>query len=103
MPLATNALLQANATATARSGSATHAAKPADGSKDGASSFSNVYAKQAKDAVSARDDVPVKSARDKTSSGSTRSRAARTSLPPIRALPRIRRLLPIAATVCLPA
>ncbi|WP_122672291.1 flagellar hook-length control protein FliK [Pseudomonas viridiflava] len=70
MPLATNALLQANAPATARSGSATNAAKPADGSKDEASSFSNVYAKQAKDAASARDDVPVKSARDKTSSGS---------------------------------
>ncbi|WP_122588132.1 flagellar hook-length control protein FliK [Pseudomonas viridiflava] len=70
MPLATNALLQANAPATARSGAATNAAKPADGSKDEASSFSNVYAKQAKDVASARDDVPVKSARDKTSSGS---------------------------------
>ncbi len=70
MPLATNALLQANAPATARSGAATNAAKPADGSKDEASSFSNVYAKQAKDVASARDDVPVKSAKDKTSSGS---------------------------------
>ncbi|ODJ93268.1 flagellar hook-length control protein [Pseudomonas viridiflava] len=70
MPLATNALLQANAPSTARSGAATNAAKPADGSKDEASSFSNVYAKQAKDVASARDDVPVKSAKDKTSSGS---------------------------------
>ena len=70
MPLATNALLQANAAATSRSGAATHASKPADASKDEASSFSNVYAKQAKDAASARDDVPVKSAKDKTASGS---------------------------------
>ncbi|MCO5368220.1 flagellar hook-length control protein FliK [Pseudomonas alliivorans] len=70
MPLATNALLQANAAVTSRSGAANNAVKPADASKDEASSFSNVYAKQAKDAASARDDVPVKSARDKTASGS---------------------------------
>ncbi|UFI43436.1 flagellar hook-length control protein FliK [Pseudomonas savastanoi] len=65
MPLATNALLQATSTATSRSGTANNAVKSADSSKDGASSFSNVYAKQAKDAVPSRDDAPVKSARDK--------------------------------------
>ncbi|SHN00534.1 flagellar hook-length control protein FliK [Pseudomonas asturiensis] len=65
MPLATNALLQATATSTARSGAASNAIKPADSSKDEAASFSNVYAKQAKDAASARDDAPVKSTRDK--------------------------------------
>ncbi|RMT80061.1 flagellar hook-length control protein FliK [Pseudomonas viridiflava] len=65
MPLATNPLLQANAAATTRLGVTSNAAKPADISKDGAYSFSNVYAKQAKDTVAARDDAPVKSARDK--------------------------------------
>ncbi|GFZ57903.1 flagellar hook-length control protein [Pseudomonas amygdali pv. eriobotryae] len=65
MPLATNALLQATSTATSRSGTANNAVKSADSSKDGASSFSNVYAKQAKDAVPSRDDAPVKPARDK--------------------------------------
>ncbi|MCD5983601.1 flagellar hook-length control protein FliK [Pseudomonas sp. CDFA 610] len=70
MPLATNALLQANAAATSRSSAANNAVKPADAGKDEASSFSNVYAKQAKDTASARDDVPVKSARDKAASGS---------------------------------
>ncbi|MBC3955404.1 flagellar hook-length control protein FliK [Pseudomonas triticifolii] len=65
MPLATNALLQATATSTNRSGAASNAIKPADSSKDEASSFSNVYAKQAKDAAPARDDAPVKSTRDK--------------------------------------
>ncbi|QHF04203.1 MULTISPECIES: flagellar hook-length control protein FliK [Pseudomonas syringae group] len=65
MPLATNALLQATATSTNRSGAAGNAIKPADSSKDEASSFSNVYAKQAKDAAPARDDAPVKSTRDK--------------------------------------
>ncbi|QXW43443.1 flagellar hook-length control protein FliK [Pseudomonas amygdali] len=65
MPLATNALLQATSTATSRSGTANNAVKSADSSKDGASSFSNVYAKQARDAVPSRDDAPVKSARDK--------------------------------------
>ncbi|MCK9719035.1 flagellar hook-length control protein FliK [Pseudomonas syringae pv. syringae] len=66
MPLATNALLQATTSVTARSGVANNAVKSADSSKDGASSFSNVYAKQAKDTVPARDDAPVKPARDKT-------------------------------------
>ncbi|PBQ06612.1 flagellar hook-length control protein FliK [Pseudomonas congelans] len=65
MPLATNALLQATTTVTARSGVANNAVKSADSSKDGASSFSNVYAKQAKDTAPARDDAPMKSARDK--------------------------------------
>lgn len=45
---------------------ANNAVKSADSSKDGASSFSNVYAKQAKDTVPAREDAPVKPARDKT-------------------------------------
>ncbi len=66
MPLATNALLQATTSVTARSGVANNAVKSADSSKDGASSFSNVYAKQAKDTVPAREDAPVKPARDKT-------------------------------------
>ncbi|CAM3105039.1 flagellar hook-length control protein FliK [Pseudomonas floridensis] len=65
MPLATNALLQATATATSRSGSASNAIKPADSGKDETSSFSNVYAKQTKDATPARDDAPVKSKQDK--------------------------------------
>ncbi|MCD5993011.1 flagellar hook-length control protein FliK [Pseudomonas sp. CDFA 602] len=65
MPLATNALLQANTTAASRSSTANNALKPTDSSKDGASSFSNVYAKQAKDAVPARDDVQTKAGRDK--------------------------------------
>ncbi|RMV73475.1 Flagellar hook-length control protein fliK [Pseudomonas caricapapayae] len=65
MPLATNALLQATSTATSRSAAANNAVKSADSSKDGASSFSNVYAKQAKEAVPSRDDAPVKPARDK--------------------------------------
>ncbi|EPN01453.1 flagellar hook-length control protein, partial [Pseudomonas syringae pv. actinidiae ICMP 18804] len=60
MPLATNALLQTSTAATSRSSAATNAVKSADSSKDGASSFSNVYAKQAKDSVAPRDDVPVK-------------------------------------------
>ncbi|WP_346398437.1 flagellar hook-length control protein FliK [Pseudomonas syringae] len=66
MPLATNALLQATTSVTARSGVANNAVKSADSSKDGASSFSNVYAKQAKDTAPAREDAPVKPARDKT-------------------------------------
>ncbi|WP_226489080.1 flagellar hook-length control protein FliK [Pseudomonas sp. B20] len=66
MPLATNALLQATTSVTARSGVANNAVKSADSSKDGASSFSNVYAKQAKDTVPAREDAPVKPVRDKT-------------------------------------
>ncbi|MFW3167349.1 flagellar hook-length control protein FliK [Pseudomonas syringae pv. syringae] len=66
MPLATNALLQATTSVTVRSGVANNAVKSADSSKDGASSFSNVYAKQAKDTVPAREDAPVKPARDKT-------------------------------------
>ncbi|WP_440804967.1 flagellar hook-length control protein FliK [Pseudomonas syringae] len=66
MPLATNALLQTSTAATSRSSAATNAVKSADSSKDGASSFSNVYAKQARDTVAPRDDVPVKPSRDKT-------------------------------------
>jgi len=65
MPLATNALLQANTTAASRSSTANNALKSADSSKDEASSFSNVYAKQAKDAVPARDDVQARTGRDK--------------------------------------
>ncbi|SDX00797.1 flagellar hook-length control protein FliK [Pseudomonas syringae] len=68
MPLATNALLQATTAATSRSGVANNSVKSADSSKDGASSFSNVYARQARDTVAPRDDVPVKPGRDKTAS-----------------------------------
>lgn len=66
MPLATNALLQATNAATARSGAVNNSVKSADSSKDGASSFSNVYAKQARDSVPSRDDAPVKQSRDKS-------------------------------------
>ena len=65
MPLATNVLLQANSTATSKSGAANHANKPADAGRDGASSFSNVFDKQARDKVANQNDAPVKSARDK--------------------------------------
>ncbi|WP_024672556.1 flagellar hook-length control protein FliK [Pseudomonas syringae] len=65
MPLAPNALLQATTAATSRSGVANNSVKSADSSKDGASSFSNVYAKQARDTVPARDDAPVKPGREK--------------------------------------
>lgn len=65
MSLATNALLQANTAATSRSGTASNASKSADIGKDGASSFSNVYDRQARDKVAQHQDAPVKPARDK--------------------------------------
>jgi flagellar hook-length control protein FliK len=65
MSLATNVLLQANAAATSRSGTANNAVKSAEAGRDGASSFSNVYEKQARDKVAQHQDAPVKSARDK--------------------------------------
>lgn len=65
MPLATNPLLQANATATSKSGMASNANKSVDTGRDGASSFSNVFDKQARDKVAGHNDVPVKPARDK--------------------------------------
>jgi flagellar hook-length control protein FliK len=66
MPLATNVLLQANTTATSKSGAANNATKTSDAGRDAASSFSNVYDKQARDKVANNQDAPVKSARDKT-------------------------------------
>ncbi|RRV07416.1 flagellar hook-length control protein FliK [Pseudomonas sp. v388] len=65
MALATNVLLQANTTAASKSSAANNPIKSADTSKDGASSFSNVYEKQARDKVATHNDAPVKPARDK--------------------------------------
>ncbi|SQF99652.1 flagellar hook-length control protein FliK [Paucimonas lemoignei] len=61
MPLATNALLQANAAAATKSSAASNSTKAADSSASDRSSFSDVYAKQADAKAAARDDVPVKS------------------------------------------
>ncbi|MDO7926353.1 flagellar hook-length control protein FliK [Pseudomonas sp. KFB-139] len=66
MPLAPNVLLQANVTAASKSSAANNAIKSADSGKGDASSFSNVYAKQAKDKVADRNDTAVKPARDKS-------------------------------------
>lgn len=65
MPLATQVLLQANTAATSKSSMANNSIRSADTGKDGASSFSNVYDKQARDKVAQNNDAPVKSARDK--------------------------------------
>ncbi|MDF2642977.1 MAG: fliK, partial [Pseudomonas sp.] len=51
MPLATQVLLQANTAATSKSSMANNSIRSADTGKDGASSFSNVYDKQARDKV----------------------------------------------------
>ncbi len=61
MPLATNALLQANATAATKSSAASNSTKAADSSASDRSSFSDVYAKQAEAKAAGRDDAPVKS------------------------------------------
>lgn len=65
MPLSTNVFLQANTTATSKSGAVNSALKSADIGRDGASSFSNVLGKQARDKVANNNDAPVKQARDK--------------------------------------
>lgn len=65
MPLATNVLLQANTAATSKSSAANNSIRSADTGKDGASSFSDVYDKQARNKVAQSNDVPVKSTRDK--------------------------------------
>jgi flagellar hook-length control protein FliK len=61
MPLAPNALLQANATAATKTSSVSNQTKAADNRGDDRSSFSDVYAKQAEAKSAARDDAPVKS------------------------------------------
>ena len=61
MPLATNALLQANAAAATKTSSVSNSTKAADNGADDRSSFSDVYAKQAEAKSAARDDAPVKS------------------------------------------
>jgi len=61
MPLATNALLQANAAAATKSSAASNQTKASDSSASDRSSFSDVYAKQADAKAAARDDAPVKS------------------------------------------
>jgi flagellar hook-length control protein FliK len=66
MPLATNALLQANSTTASKTSAANNSVKPADNGKDDNSSFSDVYAKQAQAKSAVKDDAPVKSARDKS-------------------------------------
>ncbi|MFK7698620.1 flagellar hook-length control protein FliK [Pseudomonas caspiana] len=60
MPLATNALLQATPVASSKASSASNSAKPADGGRDDASSFSDVYAKQAQAKSTTGNDAPVK-------------------------------------------
>jgi len=61
MPLAPNALLQANATSATKTSSVSNQTKAADNRGDDRSSFSDVYAKQAEAKSAARDDAPVKS------------------------------------------
>lgn len=61
MPLATNALLQANAAAATKTSSVSNSTKAADNGGDERSSFSDVYAKQAEAKSAVRDDAPVKS------------------------------------------
>lgn len=61
MPLATNALLQANAAAATKTSSVSNSTKAADNGVNDRSSFSDVYAKQAEAKSAARDDAPVKS------------------------------------------
>lgn len=65
MPLAPNALLQTNATAATRATAASQSSKAVDASKDNASSFSDVYSKQAKAKSAADNDTPPKTVRDK--------------------------------------
>jgi flagellar hook-length control protein FliK len=60
MPLAPNALLQANPSAAAKSSSANTSAKAAESSRDDRSSFSDVYAKQAQAKSAAATEAPVK-------------------------------------------
>lgn len=60
MPLAPNALLQANSSAVAKSSSATNSAKAAESSRDDSSSFSDVYAKQAQAKSAASAEAPAK-------------------------------------------
>lgn len=65
MPLAPNALLQTNASAATRAASANQSSKAVDASKDNASSFSDVYSKQAKAKSASDNDTPTKTVRDK--------------------------------------
>jgi flagellar hook-length control protein FliK len=65
MPLAPNALLQTNATATTKAASAIQSSKAVETSKDNASSFSDVYSKQAKVKSTDERDTPSKTVRDK--------------------------------------
>jgi flagellar hook-length control protein FliK len=65
MPLAPNALLQTNATAATKTASAIQSNKTVEASKDNASSFSDVYSKQAKVKSTDERDTPSKTVRDK--------------------------------------
>lgn len=65
MPLAPNALLQTNATAATKTASAVQSNKTVEASKDNASSFSDVYSKQARVKSTDERDTPSRTVRDK--------------------------------------
>lgn len=77
MPLAPNALLQTNAAVATRAASASQSSKAVDASKDNASSFSDVYSKQAKAKPAVEHDAPTKTVRDKPAPDKSKAVAAK--------------------------